>query len=154
MRPGCSSFVRSILDSGLAAGSLGLSIGLLWRVNSPWSVSLPVTALVRSVGVVASLAASSLLLRENVMALVVAQLHALLEQICLTMDFAQVPELSWVYSFAGVLILVNSLCYTVLLHLLYSIFAVAAGPGLTGGGSAFGAPPSFLRRALSVQSVS
>lgn len=56
-------------------GSLGLSIALLWRRKQPWLITLPVSALARSAGVLGSLAVSSLLLRENLVSLVVAQVR-------------------------------------------------------------------------------
>jgi hypothetical protein len=60
---------------------IGLTLGALWNKRCTWWVTIPVAAAVRCAGIFASLAVSSAILRENVMALLVTQMYGLLDQI-------------------------------------------------------------------------
>jgi hypothetical protein len=51
------------------------------RAQVPWAVSIPAASLVRSLGLLASLAVSSWLLRENLLALIAGQMATLAEQV-------------------------------------------------------------------------
>lgn len=55
-------------------GAMALSLGSMWNKGRSWWITVPVSALVRSLGIFASLAFSSLVLRENVMKLLVTQM--------------------------------------------------------------------------------
>jgi hypothetical protein len=55
-------------------GAMALSLGSMWNKRRSWWITVPVSALVRSLGIFASLAFSSLVLRENVMKLLVTQM--------------------------------------------------------------------------------
>jgi hypothetical protein len=68
--PACS---HCSLRTSCEPGSLGLAVGLTWRQRLPWLVTIPCAALVRTAGVFASLLMSSVLMRENVLALIMAQ---------------------------------------------------------------------------------
>ncbi len=128
-------------------GSLGVALGMLWLHKCSWLVSIPCTAAFRCAGVFGSLAVSSLLLRENVLALIAAQMYAILDQMSAAIGLSATPEFSWVYLLASVLVLVNSLSYCTLLHLLYSLVLGRTG-GRDGGMEAFGNTPLFVRRAF------
>ena len=157
VRPGRPRLLLLVLVH--VTGSLGVALGLLWRQKCSWLISIPCTALVRfslvlecapaerrrfqirCAGVFGSLAVSSLLLRENVLALVAAQMFALLDQMSAAVGLTTTPEFHWVYFLAATLVLVNSVSYVTLLHLLYALVL-----GRIGGG--FGNAPAFVRRAF------
>ncbi|CEF97613.1 unnamed product [Ostreococcus tauri] len=81
----------------------------------------PASALTRTFGIVCSLSVSSLLYRENVMKLLVTQMYALLDQFAANVGATFAPDITWVWATAMVLILVNSLSYTLILHMVYTI---------------------------------
>ena len=62
-------------------GMMGLTLGALWNKGCTWWITIPAAAAVRCAGIFASLAVSSAILRENVMALLVTQMYGLLDQI-------------------------------------------------------------------------
>lgn len=101
---------------------------------------------VRSAGVFGSLLLSSLLLRENVLALIITQVCALVDQMLASIGAGATPELSWAYGAAVALILVNSLSYCMLLHLLYHLLLGRVNS------KAFGNAPAFIRRAFTTTS--
>lgn len=130
---------------------------------------------------------SSLLLRENVLALIMAQVlgdakccmltpndaclqvYALLDQLAASVGLSM-PEYQWVYALAIVLarpmlaaarayaeairrwvqVFVNSLCYVILLHILYALLLGR----LAGVPPGFGAAPAVIDRALAAASHS
>jgi hypothetical protein len=130
----------------LLHGSLGAAMALAWAARWPWLWSVPVAACVRTAGALASLAVSSLLLRDNIAALVIAQLHAALDQAASLVGVTSPLTPAWVAGLALALLLVNSLTYTLLLHVLYAILMLGSDAS-----TSFGQTPAALRRALTVE---
>ena len=62
----------------LMHGLLAASLGSLWRLRAPWALSVPVGALVRVGGQLAYLALSSATMNENLFAVMLSNVHALL----------------------------------------------------------------------------
>lgn len=96
----------------------------------------------RSLGLLASLAVSSWLLRENLLAMIAGQMASLAEQIGGMMGITGTPPLPWVYALLFGTLALNSVMYLGLLHMLYSILLLPVAP------PGFGTPPPFVRRAL------
>lgn len=102
-------------------GVLAYALSALWSSGASWWVTVPASALTRTFGIVCSLSVSSLLYRENVMKLLVTQMYALLDQFAANVGATFAPDITWVWATAMVLILVNSLSYTLILHMVYTI---------------------------------
>ena len=79
------------------------------------------SAAVRSLGIFASLAFSSLVLRENVMKLLVTQMFGLLDQIAANIGSTAAPTIGGVWACAVFFVLLNSLSYVAILHAVYAI---------------------------------
>lgn len=105
----------------LLHGVMAYSLGALWNKRCSWWITIPASALTRSAGIFGSLAFSSLLLRENVMALLVTQMYGLLDQIAANIGASFMPSIGWVWAIALFFVLVNSLSYVVILHAVYTI---------------------------------
>jgi hypothetical protein len=71
-------------------------LGILWNKRCSWWVTIPASAAVRSAGIFASLALSSVILRENVMALLVTQMYGLLDQMAANIGATFMPNITWV----------------------------------------------------------
>jgi hypothetical protein len=129
-------------------GFTGLALGLCWKRKFSWVQSVPISALARTVGVFSSLAVSSLVIRENVLRLMVQQVYALIDQICATLGATFVPNMTAILCVAFVFVILNSLSYTLILHLVYSIALVTATPD-----GNFSNAPLKVRRALGLPSA-
>ena len=73
-------------------------------------------------------------------------MHALLDQGAAAVGVAATPDFQWVYALTLALVVVNSLCYVTLLHVLYALLLGR----MEGVHQPFGAPPVALVRALSL----
>lgn len=105
----------------LMHGAMGITLAVLWHQGATWGVTVPVASLVRSLGIMASLAVASFLLREDILAMVAAQMCLLLEQIAGAMGASGTPSLFWVYLLIFGVVLLNSVSYVILIHVLYFI---------------------------------
>eukprot|EP00240_Pyramimonas_obovata_P006382 CAMPEP_0118925312 /NCGR_PEP_ID=MMETSP1169-20130426/3213_1 /TAXON_ID=36882 /ORGANISM="Pyramimonas obovata, Strain CCMP722" /LENGTH=311 /DNA_ID=CAMNT_0006866565 /DNA_START=78 /DNA_END=1013 /DNA_ORIENTATION=- len=112
----------------LIHGLMALSLSVLWSMRLPWSVTIPIASVVRSGGMLVSLAISSYLLRENLLAMVAAQMSTLAEQMGALMGISGTPALHWIYILIFVVVIVNSLTYLLLLHVLYTILLSKIAP--------------------------
>jgi hypothetical protein len=102
-------------------GAMAYTLGALWNAKQTWWVTVPASACARSAGIFASLAFSSLLLRENVMKLLVTQMFGLLDQIAANIGSTMAPTMSAVWFCAVFFVLLNSLSYVAILHAVYAI---------------------------------
>lgn len=127
----------------LLHGSLGASLGLAWAAKWPWAASVPAAALCRTLGVVGSLAISSLLLRENIAGLVVAQISAALDQMASLVGAVSPLSLPMVYALTFALVLANALMYSLIMHLLLAVLSTALFTERE-----FGNVPDVIKRAL------
>ncbi len=62
----------------LMHGLLAASLGSLWRLRAPWSLSVPIGAVIRMAGQLAYLLLSSVTMNENLFAVLLSNVHALL----------------------------------------------------------------------------
>ena len=129
-------------------GFTGLALGMCWKRKFSWVQSVPISALARTIGVFSSLAISSLVIRENVLRLMVQQVYALIDQICATLGATFVPNMTAILCVAFVFVILNSLSYTLILHLVYSIALVTATPD-----GNFSNAPLKVRRSLGLPSA-
>jgi hypothetical protein len=129
-------------------GFTGLALGMCWKRKFSWVQSVPISALARTIGVFSSLAISSLIIRENVLRLMVQQVYALIDQICATLGATFVPNMTAILCVAFVFVILNSLSYTLILHLVYSIALVTATPD-----GNFSNAPLKVRRSLGLPSA-
>ena len=129
-------------------GFTGLALGLCWKRNFSWFHSVPISALARTIGVFSSIAVSSLVIRENVFRLMVQQVYALIDQICATLGATFVPNMTAIMCVAFFFVILNSLSYTLILHLVYSIALTTATPD-----GNFANTPLKVRRALGLPSA-
>jgi len=126
----------------LLHGATALVLAALWSRRSPWRVTIPVASLVRSAGILVSLAISSWLLRENLLAMIAGQLSTLAEQIGGMIGMTGTPSLTWVYALLFGVLVMNSVTYLILLHVLYTLLLQpTAAPG-------FCEAPLFVQRIL------
>ena len=91
---------------------------------------------------------SLLVIRENVLRLMVQQVYALIDQICATLGATFVPNMTAILCVAFVFVILNSLSYTLILHLVYSIALVTATPD-----GNFSNAPLKVRRSLGLPSA-
>jgi Na+/serine symporter len=108
-------------------GILAATLGSLWRYHASWWVSVPLGALVRMAGQLAYLVLSSVTMNENLFAVMLSNVHALLDQISAALGTSGAPSTTAVVSMIFALLLVNSFCYVFLLHVVYRIALVAMG---------------------------
>ena len=133
---------------GCLHGFTGLALGLCWKRKLSWVYSVPISAFARTVGVFSSLMISSLMIRENVFRLMVVQVYALIDQICATLGATFVPNLTAILCMAFFFVILNSLSYTLILHLVYSIALTTATPD-----GNFANAPARVRRVLGLPPV-
>ncbi|GAQ91929.1 hypothetical protein KFL_008840030 [Klebsormidium nitens] len=108
-------------------GSLGLAMGAGWRLRVRWLPSVLLLALVRVASLLASLAVSSWLLRENIPRLILTQFHASLTAMFHTVGLPSGPSMPTVCGIASAALLFNSASYVFLLHILYTILLKRLG---------------------------
>jgi hypothetical protein len=65
----------------LIYGVLSLALGACWAVRLPWAVSIPLAACARIAGYGGYLGLSSWMTNENLLALMITNVHALLASI-------------------------------------------------------------------------
>uniref|UniRef100_A0A7R9TRC3 Uncharacterized protein n=1 Tax=Prasinoderma coloniale TaxID=156133 RepID=A0A7R9TRC3_9VIRI len=129
------------LSFTLLHGAPAAVIGACWASGKSWAVSVPAAATARTVGTLLSLALSSALLGENVVALAAAQAHALLDQLAASAGAAS-PPFAAVVAFIFTAVVANSLAYVGLLHVLY---ALLLGRMIAASSSAL-RPPAWVKR--------
>lgn len=130
----------------LAHGLYALSLGVMWSVRAPWVVSVPLGMMVRVAGALAYLCVASWALNENMLALLVANVTSLVDQIAALFGMAGSPSLMAVLVTMVCVMLVNSAFYVTLMHMLYEII-------LRQLGYATGKMPGFVERWMYRQRV-
>jgi len=107
-------------------GFTGLALGMCWKRKFSWVQSVPISALARTI----------------------QQVYALIDQICATLGATFVPNMTAILCVAFVFVILNSLSYTLILHLVYSIALVTATPD-----GNFSNAPLKVRRSLGLPSA-
>ncbi|ESR51023.1 hypothetical protein CICLE_v10032286mg [Citrus x clementina] len=111
----------------LTHGVLGFSMGSLWRLGVDWGLSIFLCTIARSAGAMGYILTSSILIRENILALITINIHASLTFIFSAAGVNIVPSMNVIYVIFGTLVLLNSGFFVFLLHLLYSVFLTRLG---------------------------
>lgn len=127
----------------LIYGLLSLALGACWAWRLPWWLSIPAGALVRIAGYATYVLLSSWALGENLGALMVANAHALLDQMSAALGASGAPSPAAVLVTLASLLFVHSLFYVSLLHVFYAI--LLRGLGLDMGWERM---PRFVQRML------
>lgn len=111
----------------LKHGIVGYTMGTLWRLETSWSLSVFLCAIVRSIGAVGFVLISSFLIRENILALITINIHASLTFVLTAAGVNSIPSMNFIYTLFGILVLLNGGCFMFLLHMLYSVFLTRMG---------------------------
>ena len=127
----------------LVYGLLSLALGAAWAAHLPWWLSIPGATGVRILGYLSYIQLSSWALGENLLALMVASAHALLDQLSAALGGGGAPGPAAVLVTLGSILAVHSLFYVALLHVFYAI--LLRGLGLDMGWEQL---PGFVRRML------
>lgn len=113
----------------LMYGVLSLALGLCWVARLPWLLSVPAAAAARIAGYLAYIGLSSWVTRENLLALMLANVYALLDQLAAGLGLGGAPPPMAVAVVLCSLLFVNALMYVALMHVLYAIMLRAMGLG-------------------------
>ncbi|KAK7407627.1 hypothetical protein VNO78_09587 [Psophocarpus tetragonolobus] len=111
----------------LKHGIVGFTMGTLWRSGASWNLSIFLCTIVRALGAVGFVLISSFLIRENILALITINIHASLTFVLTASGVTSIPSMNVIYTLFGILVLINSGCFMLLLHLLYSVFLTRMG---------------------------
>lgn len=102
-------------------GILGVFLGSCWKAQKSWSTSMGFGILISAMGLFFQIALLSLLLSTNVWLYLNQQVTGILDWIFVKLNLLFEPNLLTVQLFAVGLILVNSLLYCLLVHLVASL---------------------------------
>lgn len=108
---------RSILFV-MPYGIMGVQLGACWRRRSGWLTSIGLGALLDTLGVLFRFALTSLLLGEDLWAYLMARIRDLTEWIFLQLGILAEPNLLVIQAIAIGLILVSSVVYLFVVHLV------------------------------------
>jgi hypothetical protein len=108
-------------------GLLAATLGTLWRWRVGWWASICAGALVRMAGQLAYLILSSITMNENLFAVMLSNVHALLDQVSAALGTSGAPSTVAVTCMIFALLLVNGFCYVALLHVLYRVMLASMG---------------------------
>ena len=99
-------------------GLMSLQLGFCWSRRAPWWFSIVTGALIGTFGFFFRFWLFSILLGENLWQYVIAQATGLIDWLLLQLNILAQPDIFVVQSLAISLILVNSLVYLVVVHLV------------------------------------
>lgn len=99
----------------LVYGVLSLALGLSWAARLPWLLSVPLGAAARIGGYFAYIMLSSWVTNENLLALMVSNVYALLDQLASVLGTTGAPPPLAVAVVLASLLFVNSLLYVFLM---------------------------------------
>eukprot|EP00798_Chlamydomonas_sp_ICE-L_P005918 gene5918-33491_t len=105
----------------LIHGLLSATLGTCWKLKASWWLSVVVGALVRMTGQCAYLMLTSLTMNENLFLLMLSNVYSMLDQIAASIGASGAPSTLAVVCMIFSLLLVNGLCYSFLLHVVYRI---------------------------------
>jgi hypothetical protein len=103
----------------LIYGLLSLALGVSWTLKFPWAISVPLAAVARVIGFLLYFSLSSWISNENLMALMLNNIHNMLDQIAAIVGGSGAPSIAAVGITLASLLLVNALFYVSMMHLLY-----------------------------------
>lgn len=103
----------------LIYGLLSLALGVSWTLRLPWVISVPLAAVARVIGFLLYFSLSSWISNENLMALMLNNIHNMLDQIATIIGGSGAPSMTAVGITLASLLLVNAIFYVSMMHLLY-----------------------------------
>jgi hypothetical protein len=122
----------------LLHGLVAATLGSLWTQKVGWWVSISASSMVRMLGQLAYLHLSSVTMNENFFGIVLHNVHSMLDQISATIGATGAPSSTAVACMLFSLLLVNSVIYCFLLHVIYRLVLQSMGFKL-------GPLPGFVR---------
>ncbi|KAL6771280.1 hypothetical protein ACKKBF_B34640 [Auxenochlorella protothecoides x Auxenochlorella symbiontica] len=108
-------------------GAMAVALGVAWAARLPWALSIPLAAAARCTGYAAYVALSSWATGEDLVALLLANVRALLGQAAVLLRAHGAPSDAAVAAAILGLLAVNAAVYVALLHLLYAVMLGAMG---------------------------
>ncbi len=109
--------VRSVIFI-MPFGLLGVLLGVLWRRGASWGKAIALGGLLGTIGYFFRIALSSVLLGEDLWAYATAQVAELLDWIFVWLGLLVQPNLGMIQAVIFILLLVNNLIYTFVVHLI------------------------------------
>lgn len=111
----------------LMHGLLGFTMGSLWRLRANWGISIFFCTLVRAVGALGYVLISSFLIEENILALILVNIHASVTYIFTNMGLQLIPSMNVIYGIFGSVLLLNCASFVFLVHIFYAVFFIKYG---------------------------
>uniref|UniRef100_A0A5B6YQT2 DUF2232 domain-containing protein n=1 Tax=Davidia involucrata TaxID=16924 RepID=A0A5B6YQT2_DAVIN len=111
----------------LMHGLVGFTMGSLWRLRANWGLSIFSCTFVRAMGAMGYVLISSFLIRENILALITINLHAIITYMLTALGINSIPSMNMIYALFGTVLLLNCGFFVFLLHILYAIFFTRLG---------------------------
>ena len=111
----------------LLHGAVAATLGSLWTKKVGWWVSISASSMVRLLGQLAYLLLSSVTMNENFFGIVLNNVHSMLDQISATIGATGAPSSTAVACMLFSLLLVNSIIYCFLLHVIYRLVLQSMG---------------------------
>lgn len=131
---------RSILYI-IPFGVMGVQLGAFWRRGSSWTLSVPVGAIIGTFGFFFRFWLLSIFLGEDLWVYVTSQISQFLEWAFLQLGLLAQPSLELVQAIALVTIILNSLIYVFVVHLVSLLI-------LTRLGTPIPSPPRWVQVVL------
>ncbi|KAG2434726.1 hypothetical protein HXX76_007616 [Chlamydomonas incerta] len=108
-------------------GLLAATLGSLWKARCGFWTCIAAGAVVRMFGQFAYLLMSSVMMNENMWALMLSNVYNMLDQISASLNISGAPSPLLVSCMVGSLLLVNSLTYNFLVQLVYRMLLGGMG---------------------------
>ncbi|PNW81039.1 hypothetical protein CHLRE_07g340150v5 [Chlamydomonas reinhardtii] len=108
-------------------GLLAATLGSLWKARCGFWTCIAAGAAVRMLGQFAYLLMSSVMMNENMWALMLSNIYNMLDQISASLNISGAPSPLLVSCMVGSLLLVNSLTYNFLVQLVYRMLLGGMG---------------------------
>jgi uncharacterized protein YybS (DUF2232 family) len=125
MAAGVASLLLSILMGPVRSlfflvpsGLLGVLLGFCWRRGANWGVSIGLGSIVNSIGFFFRVGLTSVLLGEDLWVYATTQVTRLLDWVAVRFNQIYQPELATVQALAVVLVLLQSVLYLFIVHLV------------------------------------
>ncbi|WIA23483.1 hypothetical protein OEZ85_000228 [Tetradesmus obliquus] len=111
----------------LMHGMLAAALGSMWVWQWPWSISIIAGAVLRMAGQLGYLVLSSLTMNENLFAVMLANVHNLLDRLSAALGSSGSASTLTISCMIFALLLVNGLCYVFLQHVIYHVILGSMG---------------------------
>lgn len=129
----------------MPSGLLGILLGCCWRRRIGWPLSIGLGTVLTTLGFFFRVWLTSLLLGEDLWIYVTSQVTRFLDWVAIQLGLMIQPELAIVQLLAVGLVLINSLIYLFVVHLLANYLLDRLGNGIP-------APPRWVQTLLEIES--